>query len=169
MLDLTNPDRKELILSAYPGFPSKESVIQAAEDAIFVQPSIQFAEAYSLHAPVWFYRFDYKPPMARILGLDATHGSEIVHVFHTYNTTVGRLVTLFACPGARRNVGNAMQSGWVNFATYGDPNDPGQGDKEWPAYDTMHRTTRIFGSKITTIDDPDQKRRKVWEGVTLYK
>jgi para-nitrobenzyl esterase len=169
MLDLTNADKKERILSAYPGFPLQERVMEAATDAIFLQPSIQFAEAYCSYAPVWFYRFDYKPPMARLMGLDATHGSEIVHVFHTYNTTVGRLITLFACPGARRSVGSAMQSGWVNFATYGDPNGSGSGDKLWPAYETTHRTTRIFGSQISTLDDSDQKQREAWQGVTLYK
>jgi para-nitrobenzyl esterase len=169
MLDNTNADKKERILSAYPGFPSKGSVLEAATDAIFLQPSIQFAEAYSRHAPVWFYRFDYRAPLPRLLGFDATHGSEIVHVFHTYNTMAGTLLTLCACPGKKRSVGNEMQSGWVNFATYGDPNGSGQGEKLWPAYDTAHRTTRIFGSNITTIDDPEQKRREAWEGVTLYK
>lgn len=170
MLDNTNADKKDRILSAYPGFPSHESVIEAATDALFLQPSIQFAEEYSKHAPVWFYRFDYKPPMARLLGFDATHGSEIVHVFHTYNTLAGRLITLFACPGPRKRVGNAMQTGWVNFAAYGDPNGQRTSDREWPAYDTAHRTTRIFGSKkIMTIDDPDKERRETWKGVTLYK
>ncbi len=170
MLDLTNADKKERILVAYPGFPSKGSVIEAATDAIFLQPSIQFAEAYSRHAPTWFYRFDYTTPLPRLLGFDATHGSEIVHVFHTYNTMAGTLLTLCACPGKRRSVGKEMQSGWVNFATYGDPNGSGQGDKLWPAYDTIHRTTRIFGTKnISTIDDPDKERREAWQGIILYK
>ncbi|HEY9162675.1 MAG TPA: carboxylesterase/lipase family protein [Desulfomonilia bacterium] len=170
MLDNTNPDKKERILRAYPGFPSHDSVIKTATDAFFLQPSIQFAEEYGKHAPVWFYRFDYKPPMTRLLGFNATHGSEIVHVFHTYNTLAGRLITLFACPGDRRNVGNSMQSEWVNFAEYGDPNGPGTNDKVWPAYDTTCRTTRIFGmKKITTIDDPDRERREAWQGVKLYK
>ncbi len=170
MLDNTNADKKDRILSAYPGFPSHESVIKAATDALFLQPSIQFAEEYAVHAPVWFYRFDYKPPMARLLGFNATHGSEIVHVFHTYNTMVGRLVTLFACPGASKSVGNEMQEYWTDFAAYGDPNGPGSGKIIWPVYDTAHRTTRIFGAKkITTLDDPDKERRETWQGVTLYK
>ena len=169
MLDITNEEKKGSILSAYPDYPSHCSVIEAATDAIFRQPSIQFADAYSRHAPTFLYRFDYVAPLPCLLRMGATHGSEIVYVFHTYSSRTGRLLTLFASSGKKRIIGEAMQSSWISFALSGDPNPAGSEGEFWPAYEAKHRATRIFGPRMMTLSDPDQKRREAWQGVTLYR
>jgi para-nitrobenzyl esterase len=169
MLDITNPDKKSLILSAYPGYPSRKTALEAATDIIFQQPSIQFAEVYLKHAPVWMYRYDYVPPLPCMLRMGSTHGSEIVHVFHTYDTMPGFLLTLFSAPGTKKRLGGQIQQAWINFAIYGNPNGKPANDISWPAYETTHRSTHIFGSKKITLDDPDKIRREAWEGVTTYR
>jgi para-nitrobenzyl esterase len=169
MLDITNAEKKSRILSAYADFPSHSSAIEAATDAIFRQPTSQFADAYSQHAPTFTYLFDYVAPLSCLLRMGATHGSEIVHVFHTYSSRAGRLLSLFASSGKKRMIGEAMQSSWISFALNGDPNPAGSEGEFWPAFDTKHRATRIFGQTMMTLSDPEQKRREAWQGVTLYR
>lgn len=168
MLDLTNADKKERILSAYPAYPSRRGVIEAATDAVFRQPTMQFADAYSRHAPTWAYRFDYVAPLPGLMGMGATHCAEIVHVFHTYRSPIGRIMSMFAAPGTKRRLGDAMQSSWLAFAATGDPNGSAASDAPWPVYETPQRPTRIFGTELSTVTDPDPQRRETWQGVTTY-
>lgn len=168
MLDLTNADKKERILRAYPAYPSRGGVIEAATDAVFRQPTMQFADAYSRYAPTWAYRFDYVAPLLGLMGMGATHCAEIVHVFHTYNSRLGRIMSMFATPGTKRRLGDAMQSSWIAFAATGDPNGVAASDTAWPRYETQQRPTRIFGAEISTVMDPDPQRREIWQGITTY-
>lgn len=170
MLDLTTPPKtQQRILSAYPAYPSRCGVIAAATDAIFRQPATQFADAYSRFAPTWVYRFDYVAPLPGLKRMGATHSGEIVHVFHTYGSRTGRLLSICAAPGTKRRLGEALQASWVAFALAGDPNGAIASGDPWPAYETQRRATRIFGAKIFTAMDPDPARREIWQGVTLYR
>ena len=47
-------------------------------------------DAYSAYAPTYAYRFDHTPVILPALGLGAVHGSEIVHIFHSYDSHLGR-------------------------------------------------------------------------------
>src|SRR4029453_3997843 len=59
-------------------------------DVMFGGPAGAFADAYSAHAPTHVYRFDHFGWSLRVLGLGATHGSEIVHRHHSYASFLGR-------------------------------------------------------------------------------
>lgn len=130
---------------------------------MFIAPAWVFADAYSAHAPTYVYRFDHTPWTLRALGLGATHGSEIVHIQHSYGSALGRRIH----PLGRwllPTVGRRMQRSWLDFATEGWPGR--QAWSDWPRYDTGRRATRVIRSGAdTVVDDPDAARRLAWEGL----
>ena len=152
------PHAKDRVLATYPNYPRRSALIAVGSDAMFCAPAWAFADAYSEHAPTYVYRFDHAAWSLRLLGLGATHGSEIVHVQHSYGSYLGRKVH----PLGRRvqpSVGGRMQRTWLNFATaeLGD---------EWPRYDAQRRRTRVIRSaRDETVADPDRVRRAAWSGL----
>jgi para-nitrobenzyl esterase len=110
------------------------------------------------------YRFDHTTVTLRALGLGATHGSEIVHVQHSYGSYLGRKLH----PMGRRvlpSVGRRMQRTWLDFATRGWA--PGEAWRDdWPCYDAQTRRTRVIRStRDDSVDDPDAERRAAWAGI----
>jgi para-nitrobenzyl esterase len=156
--DRTAPEAKARVLASYPDHPRRRALVAIGSDAMFGAPAWAFADAYSAHGPTYAYRFDHTTWTLRVLGLGATHGSEIVHIQHSYSSYLGRKLH----PLGRRvqpNVGRRMQRTWVNFATRGL-------DADWPRYDTEHRRTRVIRStRDDTVADPDGVRRSAWEGL----
>jgi para-nitrobenzyl esterase len=156
--DRTAPDAKERVLASYPDHPRRRALVAIGSDAMFGAPAWAFADAYSAHGPTYAYRFDHATWTLRVLGLGATHGSEIVHIQHSYSSYLGRKLH----PLGRRvqpKVGRRMQRTWLNFATRGL-------DADWPHYDTEHRRTRVIRStRDDTVADPDGVRRSAWEGL----
>ncbi|MDT5397967.1 MAG: para-nitrobenzyl esterase [Mycobacterium sp.] len=156
--DRTAPDAKERVLASYPDHPRRRALVAIGSDAMFGAPAWAFADAYSAHGPTYAYRFDHTTWTLRVLGLGATHGSEIVHIQHSYSSYLGRKLH----PLGRRvqpKVGRRMQRTWLNFATRGL-------DADWPHYDTEHRRTRVIRStRDETVADPDGVRRSAWEGL----
>jgi para-nitrobenzyl esterase len=154
----TAPNAKDRVLAAYPDYPRRRALIALGSDTMFCAPTWAFADAYSEHAATYVYRFDHAAWSLRLLGLGATHGSEIVHVQHSYGSYLGRKVH----PLGRRvqpSVGRRMQRTWLNFATteLGD---------DWPRYDATARRTRVIRStRDDTVADPDGVRRSAWEGL----
>jgi para-nitrobenzyl esterase len=112
-----------------------------------------------------------------MLGLGATHGSEIVHIQHSYASFVGRKLH----PLGRRlqpPVGLRMQRAWLDFATKGWDTDERSREEhlvgeihwasgqDWPDYETGRRFTRIIlSARDMVVEDPDAERRTVWEGL----
>jgi para-nitrobenzyl esterase len=156
--DRTAPEAKARVLASYPDHPRRRALVAIGSDAMFGAPAWAFADAYSAHGPTYAYRFDHTTWTLRVLGLGATHGSEIVHIQHSYSSYLGRKLH----PLGRRvqpKVGRRMQRTWVNFATRGL-------DADWPRYDTEHRRTRVIRStRDDTVADPDGVRRSAWEGL----
>jgi len=155
-LDRVGADRARM-LSAYPDYPRRRALVAFGSDAMFGGPTWAFADAYSRHAPTHMYRFDHVGAILRALGLGATHGSEIVHIHHSYGSYLGR--RLHPVGGWRRpSVGRRMQRAWLDFAT-----GAWSGDRDWPRYDTARRCTRIIETARDTVaEDPDAARRSVW-------
>jgi para-nitrobenzyl esterase len=158
------PQARARVLAAYPGYPRRRALEAIGADAMFVAPAWAFADAYSAHAPTHVYRFDYAPWALRALGLGATHGSEIVHIQHSYDSHLGRRLHPLSrwLPPA---VGRRMQRTWLDFATEGGSDGRDRSD-DWPRYDSRRRATRVIRSASDVIvDDPDAVRRSAWEGV----
>jgi para-nitrobenzyl esterase len=152
------PDARDTVLAAYPAHPRRSALVAIGSDAMFGAPTWAFADAYSAHAPTYVYRFDHTTWTLRALGLGATHGSEIVHIQHSYASYLGRKLH----PLGRRvqpAVGRRMQRTWLDFATH----ELGQ---DWPRYESTERRTRVIRStRDDTVADPDRVRRSAWEGL----
>jgi para-nitrobenzyl esterase len=158
------PQARARVLAAYPGYPRRRALEAVGADAMFVASTWAFADAYSAHAPTHAYRFDHAPWTLRALRLGATHGSEIVHIQHSYDSALGRRLHPLGrwLPPA---VGRRMQRAWLDFATEGWSGGRVWRD-DWPCYDTARRATRVIQSASDLIiDDPDADRRSAWEGV----
>lgn len=158
------PDARERILAAYPDYPRRQALIAIGSDVMFGGPTWAFTDAYSAAAATYVYRFDHTTWTLRALRLGATHGSEIVHVQHSYASYLGRKLH----PLGRRvlpSVGRRMQRTWLDFATRGWA--PGeQWREDWPRYDAVRRRTRVIRSmRDDSVDDPDVVRRSAWSGV----
>ncbi len=167
-LDRVAPGDKERVLAAYPDYPRRRALVAFGSDVMFGGPAWAFADAYSAHAPTHMYRFDHFGFSLRMLGLGATHGSEIVHIQHSYASFIGRKLH----PLGRRlqpPVGRRMQRAWLDFAAKGwDAGEIGWSNgHDWPIYDTERRFTRIImTARDTVVEDPDAERRKMWAGST---
>ena len=166
---------KERLLAAYPDYPRRRALVAFGSDVMFGGPAWAFADAYSAHAPTHMYRFDHFGWSLRLLGLGATHGSEIVHIQHSYASFIGRKLH----PLGRRlqpPVGRRMQRAWLDFAAKGwdTANERLREDRrageihwssghDWPTYDIEHRFTRIIlSARDMVVEDPDAERRRAW-------
>ncbi len=156
-----SPDATSQIGAAYPRYPNRRALEAFGADAMFVAPTWAFADAYSALAPTHMYRFDHAPATLRLTGLGAVHGSEIVHILHTYDSHLGRRLHPLGRWWTPR-VGRRLQRGWLEFATAAAGSDP-PWTNEWPRYDIQRRATRIIRSRYDeVIDDPDGRRRNWW-------
>lgn len=155
------PEIRDRMLAAYPRYPGRRALEAIGADAMFIAPTWAFADAYSDLAPTFVYRFDHTPATLRVTGLGAVHGSEIVHILHTYGSHLGRRLH----PTGRWRtpaVGRRLQRTWLQFAVGADSTAWAD---DWPRYDTRRRSTRIVGSRRDVIaDDPDAPRRVAWQG-----
>ncbi len=155
------PDAKQTVLQAYPSYPRRSALVALGADAMFGGPTWALADAYSAHAPTRVYRFDHFGWSLRMLGLGATHGSEIVHIHHSYESFVGRKLH----PLGRRiqpGVGRRMQRAWLDFARTTEDGE----DEHWPCYETGQRLTRLITStRDVMAPDPDRDRRRAWAAV----
>jgi para-nitrobenzyl esterase len=157
------PDARERITSAYPGYPSSSACIQLGGDFAFSSAAWQIAEAHSSHAPTYLYRYDYAPRMLRWSGLGATHATELLAVFDFYRTRLGAFLTAAADQRAALRVSNQVQRRWRAFSRSGVPGD------DWPEYTADDRAVMVFDKKWRIEFDPHPHRRTAWAGFSLAR
>ena len=166
-IDRAAPGARDRLLAAYPDYPRRRELLAFGSDVMFGAPTWAFADAYSAHAPTHMYRFDHFGFSLRMLGLGATHGSEIVHIQHSYGSFLGRKMH----PLGRRlapSVGRRMQRAWLDFSAKGWETGEIEwsSGQDWPIYDTERRLTRIIlSSRDKVVADPDSARRAAWAGL----
>ena len=103
-------------------------------------------------APVYMYRFEYYSPV-RQGRLKSMHCMEIPFVFD--NLEAGRIYTGIS-PAAQR-IADRMSAAWVAFARTGNPGH--RGIPQWPAFDSAHRATMVFGDEAKVVNDPGGEER----------
>ncbi|MEY4533111.1 MAG: hypothetical protein RI926_880 [Actinomycetota bacterium] len=161
-------DSEEGIIAAYPDFPKQKGAMEISRDAGFRMPSIWVAEAHSKVAPTWMYRFDQAPPLMKLLGIGASHATELPYVFGTLPDKLSEKKALqFRMGGLKeaKQISQRMMARWLSFANTADPvtRDAESGEElVWPRYDEKARTTLIINGVDTIENDPDGNIRKAW-------
>ncbi len=144
------------LAAQYPHLPTRRGRADFAGDYAFWYPSIEVAEGHSRYAPVYFYRFDIAPRLAKLLGLDATHGIELFAVFDQARTPFGRLMGSLGGYRDFERTGHRMRANWLRFAREGTV------DATWPAYTEEHRFTLVIDAEDHVEEDPRSERRIAW-------
>ncbi len=167
MFELVSAESPELaqmegqITAAYKDYPKQKGAMEISRDAGFRMPSIWVAEAHSRFAPTFMYRFDTAPPLMKLLGIGASHATELPYVFGNLPDKVRNKDISFKLGGLREahEISARMQAHWLAFAQTGDP---ATADGVWPAYDAQTRATLIINTKDVVENDPEGEIRSVW-------
>jgi para-nitrobenzyl esterase len=108
------------------------------------------------------YRFDQATPLFRLMGIGASHGTELAYVFGTLPAKVTKKTPAFLMGGLReaRVISSRMQARWAAFGRTGSPACESQ--PAWPNYDEDARATLLINSKDSISDDPDGRIRQAW-------
>jgi para-nitrobenzyl esterase len=146
----------QALAAQYPHLPSRRGRADFAGDYAFWFPSIEVAEGHSRYAPVFFYRFDIAPRLAKLMGLDATHGIELFAVFDLARTPYGRAMGSLGGFQDFERTGRRMRANWLRFAREGTV------DAGWPRYTEEHRSTLVIDAEDRIEDDPHSERRVAW-------
>lgn len=160
------PEEQKRITAAYKHYPRKRGVLDLLTDAVFRIPAIRLAECQSMHSPVYMYRFEYSSFLLNLSGKRSFHGLEIPFVFGNTDGKLGRILNLISTKKNTATLTEAMQTAWLNFARYGNPN--GNGQEIWKPFDTNQRATMVFDKTNRLALDPDAEQRIAWEGVRYY-
>ena len=134
--------------AAYPGYPNPAACLAFGSDFTFGARAWELAEAHSMHAPTYHYRYDYAPRSLQWTGFGATHASELLAVFDVYDTRLGALLTVAGDRRSARRVSRDVQRRWRSFSRSGVPGD------DWPRYTTEERATMIFDRRSRVESDP---------------
>jgi len=161
LLAFAEPETRDRITAAYPGYPHPEACVQLGGDFAFGTAAWQIAEAHGAHAPTYVYRFDYAPRTLHWSGLGATHGMELLAVFDIYRTRLGGALTMGIDRPSALKVSNQVQRRWRSFSSTGVPGN------DWPTYTHPERPVMVFDRHTRVEYDPHPHRRQAWEGFSL--
>ena len=161
LLAFAEPETRDRITAAYPGYPHPEACVQLGGDFAFGTAAWQIAEAHGAHAPTYVYRYDYAPRTLHWSGLGATHGMELLAVFDIYRTRLGGALTIGIDRPSALKVSNQVQRRWRSFSSTGVPGD------DWPTYTHPERPVLVFDRHTRVEYDPHPHRRQAWEGFSL--
>ena len=153
---------EQRITAAYAGYPKQSACMKVSRDAGFRMPCTWVAAAHSRVAPTWMYRFDQAPPLFRLLGIGASHGTELAYVFGTLPVKVNIKNPGFLLGGLKeaRVISQRMQARWAAFGRNADPSCDSQ--PAWPQYDETSRSTLLINKTDAIANDPDGAIRQAW-------
>jgi para-nitrobenzyl esterase len=137
--------------------PKRRGRLDFGGDFAFWLPTYQIAAGHSRIAPTWMYRLDYAPPLLHLVGIDSTHGADLLTVFDRANTPVAKLTTLLGGRAALAAVSERMQEYWLRYAIDGSV------DVAWPQHDPERRASLIFDNPDRVENDTRADRRRAWD------
>jgi para-nitrobenzyl esterase len=163
--DLDIPTDAE-IAAAYAGLGPRRRGPAISRDLGFRMPTVWVAEGHAAVAPTYLYRFDWTTPMLRMLGIGATHGTELPYVWG--HLAQGPRDITFRLGGLRagRLVSARMQARWLGFAANGVPDAAGAGP-DWPAYTPPERRSLRIDHVDEVVVDMDADARRAWGSTPL--
>ncbi|MDF0543394.1 carboxylesterase/lipase family protein [Sphingobium sp. H39-3-25] len=107
------------------------------------------------HAPVYSYLFTYETPVAGGK-LGTPHTMELPFVFDT----VAAMDKMTDRSPQALALAKTCNQAWTSFAHTGTP--AAKGLPDWPAYDTVNRSTMILGLDSRVVNDPNRAERELW-------
>jgi para-nitrobenzyl esterase len=131
-------------------------------DRIFRIPSIRLGEALADRGkPGYQYMFTWPSPWGDG-DLGSPHAIDIGFVFGTHSSTEGG--GEFFGEGEQADaLSEQVQDVWLAFASTGRPDTPALSD--WQPYTREQRSTGIFDSPVSVMNDPASPERAVWDRV----
>lgn len=159
---------RDQVLTAYEHVRHRAIGLGVARDIGFRLPTLWIAEGHGTAAPVWLYRFDHASPFLRLIGLGATHASELPYLWG--NLVSGPKDLTFRLGGRRvaELISARMQARWTAFAHGEDPSAPDGVD--WPRFSVTGenaRATLVIDRHDVVVDDLDGDLRRAWGDETL--
>ncbi|WP_396644063.1 carboxylesterase/lipase family protein [Microbacterium sp.] len=156
------------VLTAYEHVRHRAIGLGVARDIGFRLPTLWVAEGHSSAAPVWLYRFDHASPFLHLIGLGATHATELPYLWG--NLVSGPKDLTFRLGGRRiaEVISARMQARWTAFA-HGNAPDA-ENAPAWPSFtvDGAHpRATLVIDRHDLVVDDLDGELRRAWGDATL--
>ncbi len=160
-------DRPELdiptdaeILSAYAGLRVKKQGPAISRDLGFRMPTLWVAQGHAAVAPTYLYRFDWATPMLKLLGIGATHGTELPYLWG--NLHGGKKDITFRLGGLRTGhaLSARLQQRWIGFAVDTAPQADGAAD--WQPYTAEQRATLVIDRVDRVAPDLDHDLRAAW-------
>lgn len=159
--DLELPTREQL-LAAYMGVRANAIGLGIARDIGFRMPTLWVAEGHARAAPVWLYRFDYATLMLRIIGLGATHGTELPYVWGNLETGQKDITFKLGGRSSGQAISERMQRRWRSFAVTGSPTTPDD-ELEWAVFEPDgDRATLVIDRHDSLVLDLDAPLRAAW-------
>ncbi|GAC47928.1 putative carboxylesterase [Gordonia aichiensis NBRC 108223] len=159
-VSLPTPER---VAAAYPGSKPKSIGLDVARDVAFRMPTVWAAEGHATVAPVHLYRFDWATRLLKVIGLGASHATELAYLFGYFPS--GKAGFQFWLGGRRtgERVSADMQARWGAFIRDGDPNSGlDAAAPVWPAFTADRRATLVIDAKDRVVDDLDADLRAAW-------
>ncbi|MCC3291052.1 MULTISPECIES: carboxylesterase/lipase family protein [unclassified Arthrobacter] len=158
----TDPLARDRVVAAYPGYPSRQRSVDISGDLVFWYPSQMVAEGHSRVAPTWAYRYDYATPAMNLLGFGATHSFDVPVMFGDIGIGTAKALTLLGGAEDLKALSKRFQGSLLSLARHSHPGS------DWPAYDEVHRQTRVFDKLDRIESDPFPERRRAWSGYRGY-
>ena len=154
---------REQVLTAYEHVRHRAIGLGVARDIGFRLPTLWVAEGHSTVAPVYLYRFDHASPFLRLIGLGATHATELPYLWG--NLVSGPKDLTFRLGGRRvaELISARMQARWTAFAHGDEPSAPDA--PAWPAFTADEgdtRATLVIDRHDVVVDDLDGELRHAW-------
>ncbi len=161
----------EQVRTAYEHARHSAMGLGIARDIGFRMPTVWIAEGHSRVADVWLYRFDHAAPFLRLIGLGATHATELPYLWG--NLDGGPKDPTFRLGGRRvaEAISERMQERWTAFAHGRTPDATGA--VEWRPYQVepgepgspdapAPRETLVIDHADTLVADLDGPLRAAW-------
>ncbi|WP_344785712.1 carboxylesterase/lipase family protein [Gordonia caeni] len=161
----------EAVADAYPATTrslgkSSAKSMGISRDLAFRMPAVWIAEAHSRRAPVYLYRYDWATPLFRVLGVGATHATELPYVWGNPAST--KLDISYRLGGRRTGakVQRRMQQRWLGFAAGRDP-DSAESPARWRPYTTDDQHSLLIGADDTAVTELDRNLLRAWGAEVL--
>ncbi len=167
------------ILGTYPRAHSSRAALDFATNWTFRQPVLRAAGGHAAHAAraasdagtggrarrtvprahTFVYQYGFASRIERLLGLGATHGSEIPLVFGTLGEPIGKLLGVLGPRRTIRRLSAEVQDAWIAFVRAGDPGTPGHAWAPHHEGRSVHRFTADGGHDVAELEP---EKREAW-------